>query len=169
MNSHGREDNLLLADLPCLDVEPTFEMASRELQSQLEAAKANFEKAKNSIPKKMEELKAVEAEFATAQAEWAIKEAAMKEMISMTLEPRLKELQQMQPNVIFPLSATQQMQSSGRCWWSGLTGQIDGFGEAEKKLRREVEQLEDQLRFFEIHEVTRPVRMAIKEERACCR
>ena len=84
MNSHGRrEENLLLADLPCLDVEPTFEMASRELQSQLEvspdlrncafdlrwpqAAKAVFEKAKNSIPKKMEELKAVEAEFAAAK------------------------------------------------------------------------------------------------------
>jgi len=57
-----REEELLLADLPCLDVEPSFDMASRELQSQLEAAKANFEKAKNSIPKKMEELKAVEAE-----------------------------------------------------------------------------------------------------------
>merc|ERR1712166_584335 len=55
MNSHGRrEENLLLADLPCLDVEPSFDMASRELQSQLEAAKADFEKAKNSIPKKLE-------------------------------------------------------------------------------------------------------------------
>merc|ERR1740117_1363623 len=170
MNSWGPpRDNPCLKDLPCLDVEPTFDMASRELQSQLEAAKAEFEKAKNSIPKKMEELKAVEAEFATAQAEWAIKEAAMKEMISMTLEPKLKRLQQMQPNVIFPLSATQQMQSSGGSWMSGLKGQIDGFGEAEKKLRREVKQLEDQLRFFEIHEVNRPVRMAIKEERACCR
>merc|ERR1740117_1698393 len=169
MNSWGpREDNPCLKDLPCLDVEPTFDMASRELQSQLEAAKAAFEKAKNSIPKKMEELKAVEAEFAAAKAAWAIKEAAMKKMISMTLEPKLKKLQKMQPNVIFPF-ATQEMQPSGGSWMSGLKGQIDGFGEAEEKLRREVEQLEDQLRCFEVHEVTRPVRMAIKEERACCR
>merc|ERR1712166_620044 len=146
-------DNPYLKDLPCLDVEPSFDMASRELQSQLEAAKADFEKAKNSIPKKMEELKAVEAEFAAAKAAWAIKEAAMKKMISMTLEPKLKKLQQMQPNV--QLIYRQEPQAEcGRSWMSGLKGQIAGFGEAEEKLRLEIEQLEDQLRCFEIHEVT---------------
>merc|ERR1712166_866524 len=172
MNSHGRrEENLLLADLPCLDVEPSFDMASRELQSQLEAAKANFEKAKNSIPKKLEELKSVEAEFAAAKAAWAIKEAAMKKMISMTLEPRLKKLQQMQPNVQLIYRKEPQAEC-GRGWMSGLKGQIIGFGEAEEKLRLEIEQLEDQLRCFESRSITREfadLECAEIKELACAR
>merc|ERR1740117_2280513 len=77
----------------------------------------------------------------------------------------------MQPNVVFPF-ATQEMPPTGGSWMSGLKGQIIGFGEAEEKLRREVEQLEDQLRCFESRSITREfadLECAEIKELACAR